>query len=184
MHPESQLLPMDAAELMHEIRMRHENFVPGSHPASAVQFHPSRSQSASHTPGLLTSVEEQFSEEQSGREPRGNNPESIIHPDYRLRPIRNPLSSLTSRLGRLANEMQMAISRIGEVPPMPPTLRGRFGQFAISLIQRLLWWYTAPLRSFARVTGQLLGTHSEVVEQLKDAHEDYDRKIQQLEARQ
>ena len=66
---------------------------------------------------------------------------------------------------------------------MPPTFRGRFGQFAISVIQRLLWWYTAPLRSFARVTGQLLGAHSDVVEQLKDAQEDHNQKIQRLEAR-
>lgn len=59
--------------------------------------------------------------------------------------------------GYLDGGLAMDASRIGAMPPVSDSLRGRLGHFTIGILQRLLWWYTRSLEQFARS----LGTHLE-----------------------
>ena len=39
-------------------------------------------------------------------------------------------------------------SLIGQLPPEPPTLRGRMGAFFVKIVRRALFWYTPPIARF------------------------------------
>ena len=34
--------------------------------------------------------------------------------------------------------------QVGDIPPQPPTLRGRLGAVLVNLVRRMLFWYTGP----------------------------------------
>ena len=52
------------------------------------------------------------------------------------------LSNLRSRLLLLREDCR----KIGQPPPRPPTLRAGVGAFLVSIVRRLLFWYTPPLQ--------------------------------------
>jgi 2-polyprenyl-3-methyl-5-hydroxy-6-metoxy-1,4-benzoquinol methylase len=63
-------------------------------------------------------------------------------------PAVSPFSEIalpyTERLSRLAEPGQ---PQIGDMPPQPPTLRGRLGAVLVNIVRRMLFWYTAQIRS-------------------------------------
>jgi len=50
----------------------------------------------------------------------------------------------TERLSRMAEPGQ---PQIGDMPPQPPTLRGRVGAVLVNIVRRMLFWYTDQIRA-------------------------------------
>ena len=40
-------------------------------------------------------------------------------------------------------------AKIGAMPPVYPSFRGKIGHFTIGVLQRVLWWYTSSIEKFA-----------------------------------
>jgi len=63
-------------------------------------------------------------------------------------PAVSPFSEIalpyTERLSRMGEPGQ---PQIGDMPPQPPTLRGRLGAVLVNIVRRMLFWYTAQIRS-------------------------------------
>lgn len=45
---------------------------------------------------------------------------------------------------------------VGELPPQPPTLRGRLGSLLVKTVRRALFWYTPQVAAFQRATSESL----------------------------
>jgi O-antigen chain-terminating methyltransferase len=55
---------------------------------------------------------------------------------------------------RLARAVEWGQPQVGDMPPRPPTLRGRVGAILVGIVRRMLFWYTGQIRSFhAGVAG-------------------------------
>jgi 2-polyprenyl-3-methyl-5-hydroxy-6-metoxy-1,4-benzoquinol methylase len=49
---------------------------------------------------------------------------------------------------RLSRSVEFYLPQIGDMPPEPPTLRGRMGAVLVGMVRRGLFWYTAQLKAF------------------------------------
>jgi hypothetical protein len=82
----------------------------------------------------------------------------------------NGPEELTGRLQALYTSLDggfgISSADIGEMPPVAHTFRGAAGRFAIGILQRLMWWYTRSLRSFAGSVGTHLQASTEAIEVL------------------
>ena len=58
----------------------------------------------------------------------------------------NESEDLAKLHGRL-QQLRVICAQIGKPPTVPHTLRGRIGAWLVSLVQRMLFWYTPPLQS-------------------------------------
>jgi len=67
---------------------------------------------------------------------------------------------------RLFQTAEMVHPQIGEMPPQPPTLRGRLGAVLVRIVQRMLFWYTGQIRAFHKAVSEAAGEQANVVEQL------------------
>jgi len=56
-------------------------------------------------------------------------------------------------LKRAAAEVGRTAPLVGEMPPCPRTVRGRFGAVLVRVIRRLLSWYTPPIAEFQRAVA-------------------------------
>lgn len=52
---------------------------------------------------------------------------------------------------------------VGQLPPQPPTLRGRIGKALVGLVQRCLFWYTPAIHEFQRALASALSEQSEAL---------------------
>jgi SAM-dependent methyltransferase len=52
-----------------------------------------------------------------------------------------------SRLRQWIPALKQACQEVGQMPPMPPTLRGKVGAFVVAAVRRVLFWLIPPLRS-------------------------------------
>jgi hypothetical protein len=57
------------------------------------------------------------------------------------------LAAVIVRLKASTASLQNSVSRIGEIPPGPPTARARLGAFFVGLMQRSLFWLIPSIRS-------------------------------------
>lgn len=77
---------------------------------------------------------------------------------------------LAERLEGLFSSLDVGFAasarEIGEMPAPAPTLRGTVGRFAITVLQKLLWWYTRSLKQLAESTGNHLQASTEAIELL------------------
>ncbi|GEM_PF-2523544 len=64
----------------------------------------------------------------------------------------------------LDNGFAASAAGIGQMPDVAPTLRGTVGRIVIGVIQRLLWWHTGSLKSFAHSVAAHLQNSTETVE--------------------
>jgi len=86
-------------------------------------------------------------------------------------------SHLISGIGRLRAStalLRSAVARIGDPPPAPATLRGRFGLALIQVIRRGLFWLipsiqTAQIQIVDALEGQLAATE-EILHILQNTH--------------
>jgi len=69
--------------------------------------------------------------------------------------LAKPALELTHLRQWLAS-LKEACRRVGQMPPTPPTLRGRVGRCVVAVIQRALFWLIPPVRSALFDSARLL----------------------------
>lgn len=62
--------------------------------------------------------------------------------------------------------LRSAVERIGQPPPTPPTLRGRFGAMLVRLMQRAMFWYTPSIQNTNQQILNALESHLKVTEEI------------------
>lgn len=65
-------------------------------------------------------------------------------PEVSLSPLSEVALPYTERLSRIADPGQ---PQVGDMPPQPPTLRGRVGAVLVNVVRRMLFWYTGQIRA-------------------------------------
>ena len=79
------------------------------------------------------------------------------------------LPAVIVRLKASTASLQEAVSRIGEIPPGPPTLRARLGALAVRMMQRALFWLVPSVRSTQQNVVYVLRDHVAVTEEILKA---------------
>ena len=51
-------------------------------------------------------------------------------------------------LRSMLSTLQASYAQVGQLPPEPPTFRGRMGARLVKLVQRMLFWYTPQIVHF------------------------------------
>lgn len=96
----------------------------------------------------------------------------------RLEPASGETSSLEQAGMQFAlAALQGSYALVGQLPPEPPTWRGRAGTKAVKLIQRMLFWYTPQI---VRFQYSALRAFEEQAKALDMAHQ----RIRELQRRQ
>jgi hypothetical protein len=85
------------------------------------------------------------------------------------RAIPGHLPAVIARLKTSTASLEEAVSRIGEIPPGPPTLRARTGAFVVRVMQRSLFWLVPPVRSTQQSMVHALRDHVAVTEEILKA---------------
>lgn len=67
----------------------------------------------------------------------------------------NESEDLAKLHGRL-QELKVNCARIGQPPAHPPTLRGKLGARLVSVVRRMLFWYTPPLQTTLQGLAQAI----------------------------
>jgi 2-polyprenyl-3-methyl-5-hydroxy-6-metoxy-1,4-benzoquinol methylase len=67
---------------------------------------------------------------------------------------------------RLSRSVESAAAQIGDMPPEPPTLRGRMGAILVQAVRRALFWYTGQVRAFQGIVAAAAGEQVAVVREL------------------
>ena len=80
-------------------------------------------------------------------------------------------------LTRLSWSSEPAHQKIGDMPPCPPTLRGRIGALFVRIVRRALFWYSGQIAAFQGLVG---GAAVELIETLRE----HARAIDALTSRQ
>ncbi len=97
------------------------------------------------------------------------------------------LSNLRSRLLLLREDCR----KIGQPPPRPPTLRAGIGAFLVSVVRRMLFWYTPPLQyvldGFTQVLEGTLQSIEQTAESLdqriRETAESFDQRMLEMNNR-
>lgn len=69
------------------------------------------------------------------------------------------LPAALARLRASTTALEEAASRLGEVPPGPPTMRAQVGALGVRIAQRGLFWFLPALRSSQQSLVQALREH-------------------------
>jgi O-antigen chain-terminating methyltransferase len=67
---------------------------------------------------------------------------------------------------RLARSLESAAPQIGDMPPEPPTMRGRVGGALVQAVRRALFWYTGQIRAFQGLVAEAAGEHVTALREL------------------
>ncbi|MBV8820574.1 MAG: hypothetical protein JO022_19600, partial [Acidobacteriaceae bacterium] len=98
---------------------------------------------------------------------------------------RNPKPSVPRRSRPIAGMSAVArfpVEHIGDLPPAPPTLRGRLGAIAVRFVYHALEWYTVRLRQLVAALKSDAATHDRSVQQLAATVEENTQEIATLRA--
>jgi hypothetical protein len=85
------------------------------------------------------------------------------------RAIPGHLAAVIARLKASTASLEDAVSRIGEVPPGPRTLRARAGAVVVKVMQRALFWLVPSVRSTQQNIVQALRDHVAVTDEILKA---------------
>ena len=85
------------------------------------------------------------------------------------RGIPGHLPAVIARLKASTASLQEAVSRIGEIPPGPPTLRARLGALTVRIMQRALFWLVPSVKSTQQNVVYALRDHIAVTEEILKA---------------
>jgi hypothetical protein len=85
--------------------------------------------------------------------------------------IPSELSARAPRLHARVETIRENAARIGELPPQPPTLRGRAGAQIVRLIHRSLFWLLPSLRTAHDQVVQALAEQVKINEEMMKAIE-------------
>jgi len=83
--------------------------------------------------------------------------------------------------GLLERDMVIAMSRFGEMPPTPRTLRGLLGRAVVRVLRGLLWWYTRSLRIFGESVAAQFHRQAEVLESMALRQAEYRTELAALQ---
>ena len=82
----------------------------------------------------------------------------------------NQFDDLAKLHGRL-RELKAVCARIGQLPEHPSSVRGKVGASLVSVVRRMLFWYTPPLRAtlegLAQVVDDLIQSTGKIQESLE-----------------
>ncbi len=78
------------------------------------------------------------------------------------------IRSLLEGADQLARSAANADSRIGRMPPEPPTVRGKLGASVVRMVRRALFWYTQQVNEFELRNATLLRETAECLATLND----------------
>jgi SAM-dependent methyltransferase len=65
----------------------------------------------------------------------------------------NPQLPDMSSLEMAVRSLDLSKSLVGELPPQPPSFRGRLGTLLVKAVRRMLFWYTPQIRDFQADVG-------------------------------
>ena len=82
----------------------------------------------------------------------------------------NHSDDLAKLHGRL-QELKVKCAQIGQPPEGPPTLRGKMGASLVSVVRRMLFWYTPPLQSTLEGLAQAMDDLIRSTERMQDSLE-------------
>jgi O-antigen chain-terminating methyltransferase len=74
--------------------------------------------------------------------------------------------SLPSTL-RLSRSTESTAPQIGDMPPGPPTMRGRIGAMLVQAVRRGLFWYTGQIRAFQGMVAEAAREQAGVLQDLE-----------------
>jgi SAM-dependent methyltransferase len=66
-----------------------------------------------------------------------------------------------------ARQLRLKLAVVGQMPPEPPTLRGRLGAWIIRKIRRALAWYTAQILQFHQSVTEVIEQHVKTIEEIQ-----------------
>lgn len=82
--------------------------------------------------------------------------------------------------------LYLSMSLVGELPPQPPSFRGRLGSLLVKAVRRTLFWYTPQIRDFQAGVVAAFDAHERLLMKLEQALEAEPRArehlVQRLEA--
>ena len=111
---------------------------------------------------------------------RAGNRESDEAARVARRAIPGHLPAVIARLKATTASLEEAVSRIGEIPPGPPTLRARMGAFVVRIMQRALFWLVPSVRSTQQNVVYALRDHVGVTEEILKALQQTNLQIELL----
>jgi SAM-dependent methyltransferase len=85
------------------------------------------------------------------------------------------------RLRDGARSLRMTSNLVGEMPPEPPTLRGRVGSWLIRSIRRALFWYTPRIVEFQQNVSRAIEQEVEAIEEIARENEALRLRIAEME---
>ncbi len=90
----------------------------------------------------------------------------LVYPEDGGAPRQPAASFELSRVRHSAIELREAMRRVNEMPPQPPTLRGRLGGVMVRLVKRVLFWQTEQNRRFQTAAVNAFDEQSRALEAL------------------
>lgn len=76
------------------------------------------------------------------------------------------LISGVQRLKASTALLRSSISRVGQPPPVPPTVRGRIGLFIVQILRRALFWFIPSIQTAETQIVDALEQHLAATEQI------------------
>jgi hypothetical protein len=110
---------------------------------------------------------------------------SLRNEDAQRRARRSISSELLARVSRLNARIETIrahAGRIGELPPHPPTFRGRIGAVAVRLVRRALFWFIPSLQIAQNEIVQALEDQIKVNEELMKSLEQVHLQIELMQS--
>jgi hypothetical protein len=90
------------------------------------------------------------------------------------------LIARVSRLNTRLGAMRVNAARIGEMPPSPPTLRGKVGAFGVRLVRHALFWLIPSLQAAQEQVAGALDDQVKALEELIKAIEKTNARLELL----
>jgi O-antigen chain-terminating methyltransferase len=89
----------------------------------------------------------------------------------------NESEDLAKLHGRL-QELKVNCARIGQPPAYPPTLRGKLGARLVSVVRRMLFWYTPPLQATLQGLTQVIDDLLRTAGRMQEAMDQLEQRLQ------
>ena len=90
----------------------------------------------------------------------------LVFPEDGGAPQQPAASFELSRVRYSAIELRESMRRVNEMPPQPPTLRGRMGGVLVRILRRAMFWQTDQLRRFETAAVTALDEQARALETL------------------
>ena len=90
----------------------------------------------------------------------------LVFPEDGGAPQQPAASFELSRVRYSAIELRESMRRVNEMPPQPPTLRGRLGGVLVRILRRAMFWQTEQLRRFETAAATAMDEQARALEAL------------------